>query len=79
MKEPVSLDLFPDDVCLTASTAARCQRDTPLSTHSNLVLLVWYLTRRCEYILLNAPSFARIFDLEIAAALDRLGGLGGVW
>ena len=79
MKEPVSLDLFPDDVCPTDSTAARCQRVTPLSTHSNRVLLVWYLTRRCECILLNAPSFARIFDLEIAAALDRLGGLGGVW
>ena len=50
-----------------------------ISSHSNRVLLVWYLTRRCEYILLNAPSFARLFDLEITAALDRLGGLGGVW
>ena len=50
-----------------------------ISSHSNRVLLVWYLTRRCEYILLDAPSFARIFDLEIIAALDRLGGLGGVW
>ena len=79
MKEPVSLDLFLDDVCLTASTAARRQRDRPSFTHSNRVLLVWYLTRRCEYILLNAPSFARLFDLEITAALDRLGGLGGVW
>ena len=79
MKEPVSLDLFPDDVCPTDFTAARRQRNTPPSTRSNRVLLVWYLTRRCEYILLNAPSFARIFDLEIAAALDRLGGLGGVW
>ncbi|MGR2927797.1 hypothetical protein [Acidithiobacillus ferriphilus] len=79
MKEPVSLDLFPDDVCPTDSTAARRQHNTPLSTHSNCVLLVWYLTRRCEYILLDAPSFARIFDLEIIAALDRLGGLGGVW
>ena len=79
MKAPVSLDLFLDDVCLTASTAARRQRDTSPFTRSNRFLLVWYLTRRCEYILLNAPSFARIFDLEIAAALDRLGGLGGVW
>ena len=79
MKEPVSLDLFPDDVCPTDSTAARRQHNTPPFTHSNRVLLVWYLTRRCEYILLNAPSFARIFDLEITAALDRLGGIGGVW
>ena len=79
MKEPVSLDLFPDDVCPTDSTAARRQHNTPLFTRSNRVLLVWYLTRRFEYILLNAPSFARIFDLEIAAALVRLGGLGGVW
>ena len=79
MKEPVSLDLFPPEVCPTGSTAARRQHNTPLSTHSNRVLLVWYLTRRFEYILLNASSVARLFDLEITAALDRLGGLGGVW
>ena len=79
MKEPVSLDLFPDDVCPTDSTAARRQHNTPLSTHSNRVILDCYLTRRFKYILLNAPSFARIFDLEITVVLDRLGGLGGVW
>ena len=50
-----------------------------ISSHSNRVLLVWYLTRCFKYILLNAPSFARIFDLEITVVLDRLGGLGGVW
>ncbi|MBW9247890.1 MAG: hypothetical protein GJU72_02120 [Acidithiobacillus ferriphilus] len=79
MKEPVSLDLFHDDVCPTDSTAARRRHNTLLSTDSNRFLLVWYLTRRCEYILFNAPRSARIFDLEITAALDRLGGLGGVW
>ena len=80
MKEPISLDLFPHDVFpVITFIAARRQLKTPLYTRSNHVLLVWYLIRRREYILLNAPSFARIFDLEITAALDRLGGLGGVW
>ncbi|WCE92715.1 hypothetical protein [Acidithiobacillus ferriphilus] len=64
---------------MTTSTAARRQHNTPLYTRSNRVLLVWYITRRYEYILLGASSFARLFDLEIIAALDRLGGLGGVW
>ena len=64
MKEPVSLDLF---------------HDMPPSTRSNRVILDCYLTRRFKYILLNAPRSARIFDHEITAALDRLGGLGGVW
>ena len=79
MKEPVSIDLFPDDVCPTDSTAARRQHNTPLSTRSNRVLLVWFLIRRREYHALGAPFFACLFDFEITAALDRLGGLGGVW
>ncbi len=66
MKAPVSLDLFPANFF-------------PSGMYSDRVLLVWYLTRRRELFLLNSPRFARHYDFAIAVALDRLGGLGGVW
>ena len=46
---------------------------------SNRILLVWYLRRRREFFVLRAPRLACLFDSEIGACLDRLGGLGGVW
>ena len=49
------------------------------SSCSNRALLVLFLNRRREYLLLGAPFFARLFDFEIVGALDRLDGLGGVW
>ena len=74
MKEPVSLDLFPSDVCLSSVEFAS------LLT-SNAVLrekLLFYITP-----LLSRNAYARhVRTLRFMWArdvLDSLGGLGGVW
>ena len=67
MKEPVSLDLFPDDVCPTDFEFVR-------------VLLA---RRRFMDVLESlSDRTSRRFPMQLVEArvsLCRLGGLGGVW
>ena len=84
MKEPVSLDLFPDDVCPTDSTAARRQHKLVSRFDRADVkrrAFLWYLDFRIrlgEYSLLSDHTAAWLDDY-LRWHLDALGGLGGVW
>lgn len=68
MKEPVSLDLFPDDVCLG-----------PRYELSRLNFL-FHLRNRWEYFAYFPSSSCESYNSQLADLLENhLGGLGGVW
>ena len=74
MKEPVSLDLFPSDVCLPSVEFASL-----LASNAKLrEKLIFYITP-----LASRNAYARhVLSLRSMSArdvLDQLGGLGGVW
>ena len=71
MKEPVSLDLFPSDVC-------------PLSRQSEFIRFarerfLYQLNRRSRFN--YPPGGCAYMDVnnKLGILLRRLGGLGGVW
>ena len=74
MKEPVSLDLFPSDVCLPSDDYAALLA-SKVKLRERLIFYITPLASRnayARYVLALRSSFAR-------DVLDQLGGLGGVW
>lgn len=74
MKAPVSLDLFPSDVCLSSvDYAALFAKRAAL--REKLIFYITTLASRnayARYVLAMRSMWAR-------DVLDQLGGLGGVW
>ena len=74
MKAPVSLELFPSDLCLSSiEYAALLARNAKL--REKLIFYITPLVSRNAYsrhVLALRSRFAR-------GVLDQLGGLGGVW
>lgn len=74
MKEPVSLDLFPPDVCPSSvDHAALVVKNAAL--RERLIFYITPLASRNAY-----PRHVYYMRLRWARdVLDQLGGLGGVW
>ena len=74
MKEPVSLDLFPSDVCVSSvEFAALLARNAQL--REKLVFYITPLASRNAY----ARHVLSLRSMSARDVLDQLGGLGGVW
>lgn len=81
MKEPVSLDLFPSDVCLSSVdygllSALYSVADAIIDVRARLL---FHLCQRWEYYAYFSASSVRDYNFALAYLLDSLGGLGGVW
>lgn len=74
MKEPVSLDLFPSDVCISSAEHAALLANNAALREK----LIFYITPLASH-----SAYARnVHVMRFMWArdvLDRLGGLGGVW
>ncbi|CDQ10368.1 protein of unknown function [Acidithiobacillus ferrivorans] len=81
MIEPVSLDLFPSDVCLSSVdygllSALYSVADAVIDVRARLL---FQLGQRWEYYAYFSAASVRDYNFSLAYLLDSLGGLGGVW
>ena len=74
MKEPVSLDLFPDDV-LPSFVASPIIPDHLVVLRDKLRFYIISLTAKNAY----ARHVASLRSMWARQVLEQLGGLGGVW
>ncbi|MBU2806681.1 hypothetical protein HF668_16370 [Acidithiobacillus ferridurans] len=74
MKEPVSLDLFPSDVCPSSDDFAVVVRSRSL-LREKFLFYITPLASRNAY----ARHVLSMRSMSARGVLDELGGLGGVW
>ena len=76
MKEPVSLDLFPPDVCSSVANYV----DSLKSCFSLRQRFLFLLRNRWEYYAYFSSSSCESYNSHLADLLEKhLGGLGGAW